>query len=69
MNYDYNSGNIPLTRTAKKCATCRYWEGTIRVRNRLCIEFSKYEKATCDLTGFEKSGLHSCPDHEFKVKL
>lgn len=69
MNYNYNSGLVPMSKDYRCCATCEYWNGQIRVVSKFQIKYNKYEKATCNVTGFEKSGMHRCSEHEFKRNL
>lgn len=49
----------------KKCYTCRYWTGCVRVKSQQFVEYPDGQNdAKCNLTGHKRPAWTSCSDHE-----
>lgn len=53
-----------MPKSARKCATCRYWCGRIRVADLHNIKCDQSQTATCNLTGQNRKAWTSCSEHE-----
>lgn len=51
----------------KKCYTCRYWTGCVRVKSPQFVEYPDGQNAKCNLTGHNRPAWTSCKNYEKRL--